>query len=188
MSDAPERIWASPEHPDEDGYGGFWIKARVLPAVEYIRADLVPAVDVAGVRARVAAAIFDPGETEGYKGERTLTEWQVDAVMRALIDTPAADPLVAAMADRIEALTEQLEAARADAKEAEAYADELAGDQVDLCRQLIAAEDKLAQATWLLTEAAVQLEEGKIKTRRNRAAIIWNLLDEMKAEIEGGKP
>jgi len=40
---------------------------------------------------------------------------------------------------------------------------------------------KLAQATWLLTEAAVQLEEGKIKTRRNRAAIIWNLLDEMKA-------
>jgi hypothetical protein len=47
-------------------------------------------------------------------------------------------------ADRIEALTEQLEAARADAKEAEAYAEELAGDQVDLCRQLIAAEDKLA--------------------------------------------
>jgi hypothetical protein len=40
----------------------------------------------------------------------------------------------------------------------------------------------LAQATWLLTEAAVQLEEGKIKTRRNRAAIIWNLLDEMKAD------
>jgi len=41
---------------------------------------------------------------------------------------------------------------------------------------------KLAQATWLLTEAAVQLVEGKIKTRRNRAAIIWNLLDEMKAD------
>ena len=44
---------------------------------------------------------------------------------------------------------------------------------------------KLAQAMWLLTEAAVQLEEGKIKTRKNRAAIIWNLLDEMKDEIEG---
>ena len=44
------------------------------------------------------------------------------------------------------ALTEQLEAARADAKEAEAYADELAEDQVDLCRQLISAEDKLAKA------------------------------------------
>ena len=70
--------------------------------------------------------------------------------------------------DRIEALTEQLEAASADAKEAEAYAEEL--------------EAKLGLAMWLLTEAAVQLEEGKIKTRRNRAAIIWNWLDEMKAD------
>jgi hypothetical protein len=86
-----------------------------------------------------------------------------------------------AAADRIEALTEQLEAARADAKEAEAYAEEL--------------EAKLGLATWLLIEAAVQLEEGKIKTRRNRAAIIWNLIDEMGAdnaratlaEIEGEK-
>jgi hypothetical protein len=66
----------------------------------------------------------------------------------------------------IEILTEQLEGARADAKEAEAYAEEL--------------DAKLGLAMWLLTEAAVQLEEGKIKTRRNRAAIIWNLLDEMK--------
>ncbi len=41
---------------------------------------------------------------------------------------------------------EQLEAARADAKEAEAYAEELAKDQVDLCSQLINAEDKLAKA------------------------------------------
>ncbi len=69
-------------------------------------------------------------------------------------------------ADRIEALTEQLEAARADAKEAEAYAEEL--------------DAKLGQAMWLLTEAAVQLEEGKIKTRRNRADLIWQLLEEIK--------
>ena len=48
---------------------------------------------------------------------------------------------------------EQLEAARADAKEAEAYADELAGDQVDLCRQLIAAEDKLAECEARLGKA-----------------------------------
>jgi hypothetical protein len=48
-------------------------------------------------------------------------------------------------ADRIEALTEKLEAARADAKEAEAYAEELQGDLTELCRQLIAAEDKLAE-------------------------------------------
>ena len=36
------------------------------------------------LRKIVAAAIFDPGKTEGYKGDRTLTEWQTDAVMRAL--------------------------------------------------------------------------------------------------------
>lgn len=41
-SDAPERIWAAPEHPDEDGYGGFWAKYKVAPAIEYVRADLVP--------------------------------------------------------------------------------------------------------------------------------------------------
>lgn len=58
----------------------------------------------------------------------------------------------------------------------------------DLADRIEALKVKLAQATWLLTEAAVQLEEGKIKTRRNRAAIIWNLLDEMKVEIEGEKP
>jgi hypothetical protein len=52
---------------------------------------------------------------------------------------------VKVVADRIKALTEQLTAARDDAKEAEAYADELEKDQVDLCRQLIAAEDKLAK-------------------------------------------
>lgn len=39
MSDAPLRIWASPEHPDENGYGGFWIASKVAPAVEYVRAD-----------------------------------------------------------------------------------------------------------------------------------------------------
>jgi len=150
----------------------------------------------------------------------------------------------------IEILTEQLEAACADAKEAEAYAEELerdlktcrmaqavmengiaeaekerddyafkladanntysemhvaleeANDKLATCEKYRDAyaecdrigtqavrdlEAKLALATWLLTEAAVQLEEGKIKTRRNRAAIIWNLLDEMKDEIEGEK-
>jgi hypothetical protein len=54
--------------------------------------------------------------------------------------------------DHIETLTEQLEAARADAKEAEAYAEELAKDQVDLCSQLIAAEAKLAKTvSWFET-------------------------------------
>jgi len=54
-------------------------------------------------------------------------------------------------------------------------------DLKEAADRIEALKVKLAQATWLLTEAAVQWEEGKIKTRRNRAAIIWNLLDEMKA-------
>jgi hypothetical protein len=59
---------------------------------------------------------------------------------------PASDPVCEHCGMDPAALTEQLEAARADAKEAEAYAEELAGDQVDLCSQLIAAEDNLAKA------------------------------------------
>ena len=39
---------------------------------------------------------------------------------------------------------------------------------------------KLARAEWLLTDAAVQLEDGKIKTRRNRAGLIWQFLEEIK--------
>ena len=44
-------------------------------------------------------------------------------------------------------------------------------------------EAKLVKAEWLLVDAAVQLEEGKIKTRRNRAALIQQFL----AELTGGK-
>ncbi|KKX28258.1 hypothetical protein [Rhizobium sp. LC145] len=36
------------------------------------------------LRKRVMRAIFDPGATEGFKGDRDLTTWQTDAVMRAL--------------------------------------------------------------------------------------------------------
>ena len=56
----------------------------------------------------------------------------------------------------------------------------------DWCRQaadrIEAMIDELAIAKWLLTDAAVQLEEGKIKTRRNRAGLIWQFLDEIKGE------
>ena len=41
---------------------------------------------------------------------------------------------------------------------------------------------KLAKAEWLLTDAAVQLEDGKIKTRRNRAGLIWQFLEEIKGQ------
>jgi len=38
-------------------------------------------------------------------------------------------------------------------------------------------EDKLNTAVYLLTEAIMQLREGKIKTRRNRADIIGQVLE-----------
>jgi hypothetical protein len=90
-------------------------------------------------------------------------------------------------ADRIEALTaenERLERVVKDISDeadlAEQEACMVENDFIKAEKEIEALTAKLAQATWLLTEAAVQLEEGKIKTRRNRAAIIWNLLDEMK--------
>lgn len=75
-------------------------------------------------------------------------------------------------ADRIEALTEQLEAARADAKEAEAYAEELEKERDDYAFKLAdanntysemhvalsGANDKLAKAVELLKEARQDLE------------------------------
>ncbi len=36
------------------------------------------------LRKLIGNAIYDPGQLAGYKGERTLTDWQVDAVMAAL--------------------------------------------------------------------------------------------------------
>jgi hypothetical protein len=45
-----------------------------------------------------------------------------------------------------------------------------------------ALTDELSIAKWLLTDAAVQLEEGKIKTRRNRAGLIWQFLEEIKGD------
>lgn len=41
-------------------------------------------------------------------------------------------------------------------------------------------ESKLIDAEWLLIEAMVQLREGKIKTRKNRADLIKTFLEELK--------
>lgn len=43
---------------------------------------------VRDLRKAVGQAISDPGATEGYKGERTLTDWQADAVLRILALLP----------------------------------------------------------------------------------------------------
>jgi hypothetical protein len=56
-------------------------------------------------------------------------------------------------------------------------------DEVKILADHVAAiEAKLARAEWLLTDAMVQLEEGKIKTRRNRARLIREFLSETKGE------
>jgi hypothetical protein len=52
---------------------------RVMAGVQTTTAP-----DILACRKEIASAIFDPGATEGLKGERTLTEWQTDAVMRVL--------------------------------------------------------------------------------------------------------
>jgi len=64
--------------------------------------DIPEDVKRAKLRKAIGAAIFDPGSTEGYKGERTLTEWQTDAVIRVL----SADR--AAQAERMARLEEAL--------------------------------------------------------------------------------
>ena len=77
-------------------------------------------------------------------------------------------------ADRIEALTAKLATCE---KYRDAY-DEMGRIGTQAVRDL---EAKLAKAVWLLTDAAVQLEEGNIKTRRNRAGMIWQFLEEIKS-------
>ena len=78
------------------------------------------------------------------------------------------------MLDRIEALTAKLATCE---KYRDAY-DEMGRIGTQAVRDL---EAKLAKAVWLLTDAAVQLEEGNIKTRRNRAGMIWQFLEEIKS-------
>lgn len=43
-------------------------------------------------------------------------------------------------------------------------------------------EYKLDQAQWLLIDASVQLREGEIKTRRNRADLIYTFLAGLKGQ------
>jgi hypothetical protein len=69
MSDAPERIWASPEHADENGYGGFWIAAKVAPSVEYLRADLAARREADAYRAGLEAA------AKWHDDQATAWEW-----------------------------------------------------------------------------------------------------------------
>ena len=78
MSDAPERIWASPEHPDENGYGGFWVKAKVAPSVEYVRADIAADLMAALVDAfhDVMQHMPDHPDTIWQNAAEALAAWE----------------------------------------------------------------------------------------------------------------
>jgi hypothetical protein len=55
---------------------------KAIAALATARADhMREAAD----KAVIAAAIYDPGSTQGYKGDRTLTEWQADAVVHTIL-------------------------------------------------------------------------------------------------------
>ena len=115
-------------------------------------------------------------------------------------------------ADRIEALTEQLEAARADAKEAEAYAEELEkeielneqeacmleNDFIKADKEIDALKAKLAKAVELLKEARQDLEEyvthewpkdehPVYERKWERDMELCRRIDATLAEIEGEK-
>jgi len=73
---------------------------------------------------------------------------------------------------------------RAAFREAEAFV-EAAADRIEAqAAEIDSLRDTLAHAKWLLVDASVQLEEGPIKTRRNRALLIQEFLTELK----GAKP
>ena len=89
--------------------------------------------------------------------------------LNAVTQEPVQDKLNIAAAERIEELEAKLKTAEEIGRAFEEDAGQLRA--------------KLAKAEWLLVDATVQLEEGKIKTRRNRAALIRQFL----AELTGGK-
>ena len=62
--------------------------------------------------------------------------------------------------------------------------DQAESDNLLLIARIEELETKLAKAEWLLCDASVQLREGRVKTRRNRADLIDSLLAELKGETE----
>ncbi len=90
--------------------------------------------------------------------------------------------IVATAADRIEQLNKKLEEANAHAAELEADRRKTYEALRLVSRLHGEVEGQLDRAEWLLTEAMVQLEDGKTKTRRNRAHFIRKFLDEIRGE------
>ena len=77
----PEMPWRR-NHPE--AVDAIIARSAIIGNATPAQPDKIAEAARGGVRKAVASAIFDPGATEGYRGERTVTEWQTDAVMRAL--------------------------------------------------------------------------------------------------------
>jgi hypothetical protein len=86
-------------------------------------------------------------------------------------------------ADRIEELNERLTAATDDAKEAEAYAEQLEARNKELTLQLLATHGQAADALAKLTKAEAYLQKISRHANRSCAAIAAHAL----AELEGGE-
>jgi hypothetical protein len=92
---------------------------------------------------------------------------------------------------KMDALEAKLADALDDAQKADAHATDLEADRRNtyIALQLITrlhseVEAKLGRAEMLLYDAMVQLEDGKIKTRRNRARLIREFLDEIRGRTK----
>jgi hypothetical protein len=93
MSEAPERIFASPPHDDHEWSSGSgeWDVSdgwAVEPLVEYIRADKVQAL-VDAARPFRAAVFNDNGDVTISTGHITTRDWlRLDAALAALDAKP----------------------------------------------------------------------------------------------------
>jgi chromosome segregation ATPase len=127
-----------------------------------------------------------------------MTDEELVKALRDPDEMTCADGMEAA--DRIETLTEQLEAARADAKEAEAYAEELERD-LKTCRMAQAVmENTVAElelkSEWFEEEwvsavdklnKAVEALRGLMQHMPDYADTVWQDARATLAEIEGEK-
>ena len=71
-------------YTDANGSSCHCQRARVAEAA--LATAHADALREAANKSVIAAAIYDPGATQGYKGDRTLTEWQADAVVYTILD------------------------------------------------------------------------------------------------------
>jgi len=102
-----------------------------------------------------------------------------------------AETLILRMADRIEELEAENKRLNEEMDAIEEMGTESLNALPDCLMRLAPAlvengelKAKLAKAEWLLLDAAVQLEDGKIKTRRNRAELIRQFLAEQEKDDE----